>query len=135
MVGGAPIKDIDIEELEKLVAMGCPNEEIASWFGVSKRTLYNRCQEEPFKTVYSSARHKLNIRLRRKQLEMALKGNVAMLIWLGKVMLGQKDAMRLSGDENDPLTFDGKIEIIHVEPILQELAKEMNLGLEDGDQE
>jgi len=41
----------------------------------------------------------LQMSLRRKQIEVALKGNVSMLIWLGKQMLGQMDKQELIADD------------------------------------
>lgn len=38
-----------------------------------------------------------NQSLRKKQLQIALKGNVVMLIWLGKQYLGQVDKVNTSG--------------------------------------
>jgi hypothetical protein len=117
---GRPSKEMSEEELEKLVAMGCTDVEISAWFGMTVRTLQEKRKEEPYKTIFETAREKTQISLRRAQLKTALKGNASMLIWLGKVMLGQKDAVKLSGDSENPIAVDGKftgaIEIILVEP-------------------
>ena len=39
------------------------------------------------------------VELRKKQFEMAMDGNVQMLIWLGKQYLGQKDKPEVVTDE------------------------------------
>ena len=91
---GLPKKEIDWDEFEKLCALHCTKTEVASFFDVSKPTLdlkikhkYDTTFQEVFKE--KSAKGKLNVR--RKQLQVALGGNVVMLIWLGKNWLGQCD--------------------------------------------
>jgi predicted metal-dependent hydrolase len=97
-VGRPPI-EIDELQLEKLANLGCSNEEIANFFECSTDTIERR-----FAGVLSKARASCKIRLRRLQLLAAEKGNVVMLIWLGKQMLGQKDKLEHSGDDDKPLS-------------------------------
>jgi hypothetical protein len=40
------------------------------------------------------------MRLRRKQIEVAMKGNAVMLIWLGKQILSQSDTPITEEDKN-----------------------------------
>ena len=59
-----------------------------------------------------------NISLRRKQWQMAVeKGNVVMLIWLGKQMLGQRNEI-IESDSNIPLPIydiaEDKTEVIEI---------------------
>ena len=61
-------------------------EEMAHFFGIDRETLkYN------FLPYIQRANSELYMRLRTKQIEVALDGNPTMLIWLGKNMLGQSD--------------------------------------------
>ena len=59
----------------------------------SKRTIADRLAEPEgdFRTAYEKGRSLLNSSLRRKQIQVAMTGNVAMLIWLGKQHLAQAD--------------------------------------------
>lgn len=82
-----PKTKIDPGEVYKLAQWGCKTEEIASWFGVSRDTIERR-----FAAELTKGRLLVKQSLRRWQLEAAKKGNVAMLIWLGKQMLGQTDS-------------------------------------------
>ena len=75
------------EEVFKLASIGCKDIEIADWFGVDNNTLRYNFSAEPTK-----GREHLKQSLRRAQLEVALKGNAVMLIWLGKQYLGQTDS-------------------------------------------
>ena len=79
-------KDISEEEVYKLAKMGCPTTEIAAWFECTQITIENR-----FSNIIIKARADLKQSLRRWQLQAAEKGNVVMLIWLGKQMLGQTE--------------------------------------------
>lgn len=89
---GAPTKlnAAQIEQLKKLASIFCSMEEIASIAGVSKSAL------EKNKTYYAAikeGREHGRCSLRKKQFEVALGGNVGMLIWLGKQYLEQSDKL------------------------------------------
>lgn len=100
---GRPRKEIDYDELEKLLRMQCTVEECASWFGMGEDTLNNRIKEKYGKDMTFPALFKLKgacgkISLRRKQFQKALKGDgdSTMLIWLGKKYLGQEDVSTIN---------------------------------------
>jgi len=83
---GRPLIPIDPEEVLKLSQLGCKNDEIADFFGCSAQTIETRFQPE-----LDKGRSELKISLRRLQIQAAEKGNVVMMIWLGKQLLGQID--------------------------------------------
>jgi len=90
---------IDLNELEKLCAMQCTDQEIAGWLGVSVRTIQNRRRLPKFGEVMRRGKARGSISVRRVQMRLLEAGNVAMAIWLGKNLLGQRDnitAVRLS---------------------------------------
>lgn len=96
--GGRPVKEINQEQLDKLCAMQCTEEEIAGWFDVSVDTIERRVVEMTgvgFAEYFKTKRGKGNVSLRRKQMQVALGGNVTMLIWLGKQYLGQRDKQEI----------------------------------------
>lgn len=86
---------IDPEQVEKLAAIGCKTKEIAAWFGVTDDTIRNR-----FSAEIEKGRANLKMSLRRKQIEVALKGNVSMLIWLGKILLEQVERREITADDS-----------------------------------
>ena len=89
-----PRKEVDWETVNKLCGIHCTGEEIASVLEVSYDTLQRRCQEKHdcgFADYYKKASSNGKISLRRQQYAVAMKGNVSMLIWLGKNWLGQTD--------------------------------------------
>lgn len=98
-----PKASIDAEDVEKLAAIHCTVDEIASVLGVHKRTLERR-----FAAVIEAGRNRGKMSLRRKQYEMARDGNVALLIWLGKQLLDQRDKRDSFNDETYKTTNDEK---------------------------
>ena len=95
-----PPMPIDEELVFKMAQWGCKTEEIADHFGCSTDTIQRRCAAELIK-----GRADLRMSLRQWQLASAKKGNVAMLIWLGKQMLGQQDRYQLEVSQIDDATF------------------------------
>ena len=81
-----PRKEIDPKLVQDLAAIGCKTTDISRIVGVSVDTLDRR-----FAAEIEKGRSNLRTSLRRWQLEAAKKGNVAMLIWLGKQILQQSD--------------------------------------------
>src|ERR1035438_4597371 len=81
-----PKKSISAEQVVKLARLGLTVTEIAEFLGVDRATLYRR-----FATEITKGQSLLNIKLRRLQLRAAERGNVAMLIFLGKVVLHQRE--------------------------------------------
>lgn len=79
-------KAVDEKLVERLAAIGCTDREIATLLEVSENLLRRRCR-----AALDRGRTRLKKSLRRKQIELARKGNVPMLIWLGKQYLGQSD--------------------------------------------
>jgi len=88
-----PKKHIDENLVEKLAKVGCSNESIAIQVGCSVDTLTRRYAE-----LLQKSREGLKTQLRIWQLEAAKKGNVAMLIWLGKQMLGQTEKIEQTSE-------------------------------------
>jgi hypothetical protein len=85
-------KPIALDVVGNLASLGCTVAEIATVVGVSERTLMRRQKEDQkFREAIESGRGRGRAALRRTQWNAAMKGNVRMLIWLGKQMLGQRD--------------------------------------------
>ena len=78
--------NLDTKQIAQLASFGCTNVEIASFFGCSPDLL-----EKSYSEFITKGREKGIIRLRQLQWKVAEQGNVSMLIWLGKQVLGQSD--------------------------------------------
>jgi hypothetical protein len=75
--------------------------DIALIVGCSVDTLERR-----FADVIETGRADVRKSLRRKQVELAMKGDRTMLIWLGKQLLGQRDEQRLEHAGGVTVTHD-----------------------------
>jgi hypothetical protein len=83
---------IDLGQLEKLCMLQCTDQELAGWFNVSTRTIEKRRKQAVFGDVMQRGRAKGQISVRRAQMKLLENGNGTMGVWLGKQLLGQRDA-------------------------------------------
>ena len=96
-------KLVDPELIWMMAELGCPDLEISAYTGVSETTLkYN------FSEYIAKARTQLKMKLRRAQIQAALKGQSTMLVWLGKNILGQTDSP-LDNAETQPLPWTTEV--------------------------
>jgi len=92
--GGPPKTVIDYETLDSLCAIHCTGEEIAAILGIDYDTLNRRLNEEGhggFTDYFKRKSADGKKSLRRRQMDSALDGNVPMMIWMGKQVLGQSE--------------------------------------------
>ena len=95
--------NLDTEKVEQLAGFGCTNTEIASFFGCSENTIRRSYGE-----YLTKGRDKGKIRLRQLQWRAAERGNVSMMIWLGKQVLSQTDKQEVEHIRPiDEIEFDG----------------------------
>ena len=94
MPAGRPKKEIDYTTVEKLANIQCTQDEIASFLGISTRTLQ---RDEQFMELFNRGRENGKMSLRRMQWKHAEK-SVPMAIWLGKQYLGQRDKVEYTDD-------------------------------------
>lgn len=90
-------------QIEKLASIFCTGEEIASVIGISYDTLERQVKEVhqmPCADYIKKHQGSGKASLRRAQFKSAMAGNNAMLIWLGKQYLGQKDSTAIDVDDN-----------------------------------
>jgi hypothetical protein len=111
---GRPPKEISAEQVNALAAINCSYQEMGAVLGCSVDTLERR-----FADVIEKGRLEGKMSLKRKQWDVAMKGNPTMLIWLGKIMLGQKDVRT---QELPPLPA---VEQQSTQEEIKELAKEL----------
>jgi len=86
--------EIDWNLVDEMLKDFCEGTEVADALGIHKETLYDAVKAT-FNTDFSDYKAQKRARgcqsLRQKQVSSANKGNVSMLIWLGKQYLGQSD--------------------------------------------
>ena len=90
---GRPPIEFDLAAVEGLGRIGATAVEMAHILPASQSTIEHRMadRESDFSKAYQRGRSLLNGSVRRKQIEVAMAGNVTMLIWLGKQLIGQTD--------------------------------------------
>lgn len=89
---GRPRVEVDLKVVEDLAKIHCTEAEIAAFFGVSPELIRRRKKsDEQFRGALEKGRDQGKTSLRRLQWKSAMSGNVTMLIWLGKQLLGQSD--------------------------------------------
>lgn len=95
----AESKAIDWAKVELYLKAGSPQKKIASSLGISEDTLRRRVLDKygieyaAFAATLQDTGHLL---LEATQFQKAMSGNIQMLLWLGKVKLGQKEPDNIS---------------------------------------
>ncbi len=100
---GRPEIPINWKEVDNYLIAGCKGPEVAAAIGMHPGTFYDRCKSDKgmyFTDYAAEKRAKGNSMLLGKQFGVAMQGDKAMLIWLGKQRLDQRepDALRHEPD-------------------------------------
>jgi hypothetical protein len=87
-----PRKELILTEdsIEEMAALGLTQSEISDISGVAVSVV-----RKEYETSLKRGRARLAQSLRKAQIKSALSGNASLLIWLGKVYLGQRDVSNL----------------------------------------
>lgn len=96
--------DDDFDKLVGLIRIQCTATECASVFDMSTDTLDRRIKERDeisFAELYKKHSDQGKVSLRRMQWKAAENGNIAMLVWLGKQMLGQSDKQEVKSETTE----------------------------------
>lgn len=93
--------------IESLGSIQCTRLEAAACLGVHQDTFDDFIRDhQKARDMWEKAKESGKQSLRRWQFNVARKGNVAMLIWLGKQYLGQRDALAHTGPEGEKLQIE-----------------------------
>jgi hypothetical protein len=127
-VGGRPRLQFDLQHIEGFGAIMATYEEMAAVLGCSKFTIEDRMRnDEEFSSAYKRGQGSGKVRLRRAQWQAADRGNVTMMIWLGKQWLGQTDQMAIDA------TVEDRTGVAHVPPEVTHQYWEDKYGTVDVD--
>lgn len=107
---GRPKKEINWELLDAL-AVWASQEYCAEKLGVSVKTLQRNIKEKfGDESTFDQYRHKrrepMRVNLFKKQYDVAMAGNVSMLIFLGKNYLGQSDKQEIKQEITEVPAFE-----------------------------
>lgn len=98
-------KDIDLQVITGLCAIGATHEEIAAILGTSRQWIDSeREANQAFAMAMEQGYANMKVSLRRTQVELAQSGNATMLIWLGKQYLGQSDKQAIDNNTTINIT-------------------------------
>lgn len=89
-----PEKQIDWNKVDQLLMAGCTGTQICPHFDMHSDTFYLKVKEKynmGFTEYSRLKKDQGDSLLHAKQFEKAMKGDNSMLIWLGKVRLGQRE--------------------------------------------
>jgi hypothetical protein len=125
---GRPEKEYDLVYVQRAASMGCTMEEIATLCGMTRATFYQHMERHPkLKQIVEHGRVEGKFRLRALQWQGCEAGNSAMLIWLGKQLLGQKDNHVISGDPDRPVTY-----VVHMPAPIDDTQQWLRAHAPDG---
>jgi hypothetical protein len=116
---GRPPAVIDLVTVERAASIGCPVEEIAALLGIGRRTLYDHIERDPaVADALEKGRGTGRATIRRMQWEKAQAGDTSMLIWLGKILCGQRDTsvVAVTGANGGPVQSQS-VTVSTIDPI------------------
>lgn len=90
-----------IKLIENMSKIMCTEEEIADVLECSRDLFYTKENENLYRQAIEKGKAMGKQSLRRKQYEVAMKGNSSMLIWLGKQWLNQTDKVEATTSFED----------------------------------
>ena len=79
---------LDVDDIRELASEGNSMEDISTLLGVSNDVISNN---DEYKRAYELGMCDMRATLRHSQFQSAKSGNTTMLVWLGKVILGQRE--------------------------------------------
>lgn len=111
-LGGRPEKPIDWNVVDDLLLADCLGTEIASHFNIHPQTFYRKIEEKygiGFTAYAQEIKQRGDSIIRKAQFDKAvIDRDNTMLIWLGKMRLGQKDPDKQQA-QNTPQNITFKV--------------------------
>lgn len=104
-----PRKPFSWEVLDAVLPLGASLAYCAERLNVCIDTVENRIKEKygiTFSEYREKKREVIKLQLHKKQIDVAMQGNVSMLIWLGKVLLNQREHVEFNATESITVNDD-----------------------------
>jgi len=115
--GGGSRIPIDYDLVRRLALLNPSNDELAWALGISRATLYRRLQDDDqLREILQAGRDGRKLSIKRMQWKAAQEGNTALLIWLGKQELGQREPDKI---RPQAIQDDYKVEEIQAAALAQ----------------
>lgn len=127
-----PESDVDWKRVDELLESACSGREIAGRLGMHEDTLYRRTLQKfnvGFAAYSQQKRASGDALLREAQFKKAIAGDNSMLIWLGKIRLGQYEQDPAVTSKQQPIivNINGKL-ASGVDVSAEKLPTEDNTG-------
>lgn len=106
-----PKKEISEKQVFELAQINCSYAEMAAVLDCSEDTITRR-----FADVIKKGRENGRMSLKRMQFTKAMEGNITMLIWLGKQLLGQTDKV----EQRTELSATANVKVEETKAIVEE---------------
>jgi hypothetical protein len=104
---GIQLSDHDLKIIRNLIAAGCSKEGIRTYFKFSNMAFYSELMKKPeVIEMFEEGKELRTTMLQMKQMEVAMEGNVPMLIHLGKNYLDQTEKAQITGNLEVNNTYD-----------------------------
>lgn len=116
---------IDVNKVRLFSRFNPSDAELAAALEISAKTFQINKKKNPLiRDAMEQGREFGRFSLRGKQFDTAMKGNVVMLIWLGKQLLDQKDKALLGNDPDAPLNQNIPLTKENIKMIASEIRNE-----------
>lgn len=93
-----------IDQIRSLGMLQCTQKDAAGVLGVAVNTFTDFLSRNPAsKAAWENGPSAGRVSVRRKQYDLAMKGNARLLVWLGKQWLDQRDKIGVSGPNGGPI--------------------------------
>ena len=106
---GRPEKEFDWKVLDAILQFKPSKRDCCEIVGVSEDTIERRIREK-FDMTFSEYRDlkmaRTRYNLAKKQYDVAMSGNTALLIWLGKQWLGQTDKQDINNNGSITINYE-----------------------------
>lgn len=139
VTGRPPLDVLTTEEdwvnFNRLLTIQATQREVAAFFDCDEDTILSRVKAVTgmtYREYAARVKPKGTVSLRRKQIEMALKGDRTMLIWTGKQYLGQADKVdnQHTGPDGGPIQVEVSNPVASILEALTQIRERRAQGAE-----
>lgn len=118
---GRPKWQPDYDLVEKLYSNMSTDQDVADISGVSVKTVERHFKnDKAFTRAKTQGMAKARTSLRSEQFKLAKKGNLGMLVWLGKQYLGQKEKQEVDNVSSDGSMTPKEIKRVIIDANIEE---------------
>jgi hypothetical protein len=121
---------IDWKLVDDYLELGATQEEIAESFGLERDQLRRRFKEKhniDYVAYAAQFKRRGQMQIRRAQFDNAVAGNTQLLLWLGKVLCGQREVESVQNVAPNQSVIDSTHENMLLKARVEELEKKLDV--------